>query len=158
MAKKAKLGEQEVSNGGELAGLDINFQPAGSTTKYPWDTWFNGTPVVISFGRDYGTTIGTQGKKVLTNHMFPQIKTAARHRYKIVSVLRASRAADHIKERLTELGYKDLKDTLILQGRDMMADERAAEDAKRAEEKVRKAELAAAGAEDVVSEDEADAA
>lgn len=100
-------------------GKEFTFRTGGSTaSKYPWDEWFNGDLLLLEKGTDYA---------VNTDAMGPKIKTAARRRYKIVQV--SKRDADNNK----------LEDSLIIKGRDMMADERQAEDLRRAEDKAARA-------------------
>lgn len=118
-------------------GAEFNFARKATGTKYPWDEWFNGDLLMIerSVGpeNEKGTIeVPTEAKDygVPTDAMGPKIKTAARRRYKVCDISRVD--AD---------GQK-LTNALIIQARDMTADERLAEDQKRAEEK------AAAAADD----------
>ena len=101
-----------------------------SVSKYPWDDILNGTKNVICQGEDYDLP---------TENMPPKIKTAARRRYKTVKISNRS----HTGERLDNM--------LIVQAFDMDADQRAAEDIKRAEEKA-----ARAAAKDAESEADSD--
>lgn len=153
MAKAVKLGKGVASSD---SGLEVLTIPEGTQlpisngktgTKYPWEKWFSGSALVIRKGRDYN---------VLTAHMFPKIKTAARKRYKICIV--------QSRDLLGLLGEKGAKldNALIIMARDMMADEVIAEDKKRTEEKVRREELdaeklAAGEAPTEPTEDEVDA-
>lgn len=103
-------------------GVDVKkfeFKPASAKSKYPWDAMFNGDLNVLVKGEDYD---------VDTAHMIPKLKTAARRRYKIVEVS----TRDHKGDKL--------EDMLIIRARDMNEQERADEDAKRAQEKVNRAE------------------
>ncbi len=122
MAKPVKLKQ----------GREFAFRSAagtGAVSKYPWDEWFSGDllmlekDVTASDGkihkRDFGVDIDT---------MPPKIKTAARRRYKVVQI-----------SRLDADGNK-LVESLIIRARDMTAEERQAEDLKRAEEKAAKQE------------------
>lgn len=98
----------------------------GAGSKYKWDEIFNGEANLITKGDDY--TVDTLA-------MPPKIKTAARRRYKVAEVF--SKDPDGNK----------LTDALIVIARDMTADERQAEDVKRAEEKAKRAEANGDGEE-----------
>jgi len=106
-------------------GKTFEFKKAsgGGEPKYPWDAMFTGDLVLIEKGTDY---------TVETDDMPPKIKTAARKRYKIVSISKI----DHDGNKLV--------DSLIVQARPMTDEERVVEDAKRAQEKIAKAERKAA--------------
>lgn len=137
MASKVKLKKNQ----------EFNFATAATGTKYPWDEWFNGDLLMIerSVGKenDKGTIIEATEQKdynVPNDAMPPKIKTAARRRYKVCEISR--RDADGNK----------LKDALIIRARDMTAEEKAAEDLLRAEEKAKAAEA------DATDEGEDDAA
>lgn len=102
----------------------------GSTTKYPWDQWFNGDLLMLERSEGPENAKGTidvptvaKDYGVPTDAMLPKIKTAARNRYKVCEISRKD--AD---------GHR-LKDALIIRGRDMTPSERIAEDEHRAEEK-----------------------
>ena len=103
------------------AGIDakkFEFKPATSAqSKYKWDEIFNGEKNVLCKGDDY---------TVETDAMAPKIKTAARRRYKKVSIS----ARDHDGNKLTDM--------LIVQARDMTPEEVVIEDAKRTEEKAKR--------------------
>lgn len=101
------------------------------TSKYPWDTIFDGNPNVITKGEDY---------TVETDAMGPKIKTAARRRYKTVEIF----TKDPDGNKLT--------DQLIVIASDMTPEQRQAEDVKRAEEKAKRQ---AAGQEEPTAEEEA---
>ena len=113
-------------------GKTFEFKKAtGAGSKYNWDAMFTGDLVLISKGTDDQLKTGDCDYTVAEDAMIPKIKTAARRRYKVVSVSRV----DHQGNKLV--------DSLILQARDMTADERTAEDQKRAEEKIARAEARA---------------
>lgn len=111
----------------------------GHSTKYPWDEWFaeseriwqqEGKLYILCRGEgaenDKGTIVSPTkvGDYYVPNDaMPPKIKTAARRRYKIVTVDRVGPDGER------------LKDELVILARDMTAEERTAEDMKRAEEK-----------------------
>lgn len=125
MAKPIKLSK----------GKEFNFGKTGVTTKYPWTEWFNGDLLMIEHSdidSASGAVIAKKDYDVPTDAMPPKIKTAARKRYKICMISRHD--ADGVK----------LNDALIIRARDMTADERQAEDLKRAEEKAALAAAAAA--------------
>ena len=122
MASKVKLGK----------GKEFTFAPAGGgpASKYPWEEWLNGDLLLLerSVGTedDKGTIVNITEKKdyeVATDAMPAKLKTAARRRYKVVQISRR----DYDGNRLDN--------GLIIQARDMTADERQAEDLLRAEEK-----------------------
>lgn len=135
MAKPIKLKKGEEFDFGSASG-------GGGGGKYPWDEWFNGDLWLLE--RSSGTedekgTITTVSDKrdyeVPTDAMPPKIKTAARRRYKICQVSRRDKDGNRLVE------------SLIIRARDMTAEERDAEDLKRAEEKeAKKAEALANGA------------
>lgn len=103
-------------------GIDakkFTFKAVSQASKYPWDAIFDGEIKVLCKGDDY---------TVETDAMIPKIKTAARRRYKVASV--STRGPDGAK----------LTDMIVVQARDMDENEHAVEDAKRAEEKTRRAE------------------
>ncbi len=114
-------------------GQEFTFAPAGggaAQSKYPWDEWLNGGLLLLE--RSTGTeddkgTITTVSEKrdyeVRTDAMPAKLKTASRRRYKVVQISR--RDADGAR----------LVDSLIIQARDMTAEERQAEDILRAEER-----------------------
>ncbi len=111
MAKPVKLKQ----------GKEFTFRAAGGVaSKYPWDEWFNGDLLMLerSHMNEDGNGVKPNGKKdydVETDAMGPKIKVVQ------ISKLDAD-------------GNK-LADALIIKARDMTADERQAEDIKRAEEK-----------------------
>lgn len=107
-------------------GKEINFSSSGGATgKYPWDEWFkvdeDGHGSLLMLEQDEGDT--KKDFDVEVDAMPAKIKTAARRRYKVVQISR--RDADG----------KKLENALIIKARNMTADERAAEDILRAEEK-----------------------
>lgn len=119
-------------------GKSFEFKKATTQSKYAWDEWFkpakhkDGKPVddagtgellMLCHGTDEEVVKGDADYSVDTDAMAPKIKVAARKRYKVVQISR--RDADGNK----------LGDALIIQARDMTADERQTEDVKRAEEK-----------------------
>lgn len=106
MPKQVKLGKNK----------EFTFRSAGGgqASKYPWDAWFNGDLLMLEKGTDFD---------VEAKNMPGKIKSAARRRYKVVQI--SLRDADGNK----------LVDSLIIKSRDMMADERTAEDIRRAEAK-----------------------
>ncbi len=102
----------------------------GFASKYSWDDWFKSDPktgkgqlLQLVKGSDEQVTKKEADYSVETDAMPAKIKTAARKRYKVVRV--STRDADGAK----------LTDGIIIQARDMTAEERTAEDLKRAEEK-----------------------
>ncbi len=107
----------KFAKGKNIDSLRAN-KGGGAGSKYPWDAIFDGNPNVLTKGEDY---------TVATEAMGPKIKTAARRRYKTVEVF--TKDPDGNK----------LEDQLIVIARDMTAEERQAEDVKRAEEKAKRA-------------------
>jgi hypothetical protein len=115
-------------------GKEYTFKTAkAAQSKYPWDEWFNGKLNLIerSVGpeNDKGTIEEpTEAKDygVPTDAMPPKIKVAARRRYKVCQIGR------------TDADGSRLVDALIIRARDMNAEERAAEDLLRAEEKAKR--------------------
>lgn len=113
-------------------GKEFDFGAASSSVsaKYPWDEWFNGSLLMIERSEGPENAKGTievptleKDYGVPTDAMIPKLHTAARRRYKVVQISRK----DH--------DGKKLKDALIIKARDMMFDEKAAEDQLRQEEK-----------------------
>jgi hypothetical protein len=139
MAHKVKLAKNKT--------FEFKSRAVGGTVKYPWDEWFDGNLYLLERHTDGAEnekgTIETpteEGKRdfgVSVNAMVPKLHTAARRRYKVVQI---SRENEH--------GHR-IKGGLIIQARDMTEEERAAEDALRAEEKeaakLRRAEASAEG-------------
>lgn len=126
MAKVVKL------KGGKTAeDLFAQGGGGGGVSKYPWDAWLDGQLQMIE--KDEGDT--KKDFDVETDAMPAKLKTAARRRYKVVQISRK------------DADGKKLENALIIRARDMDADERAAEDITRAEEKeankARRAEAAA---------------
>lgn len=113
----------------------FEFKAAASRAKYPWDTWFDGRIHGLTQAEDF-PDIGD------INHMVPKIRTAAKNRYKTVKV-----QIDKTDE---------TSPMVVLQATDMTTEERAAEDARRAEEKAKR--KAAGQAEQTPEEQEAAAA
>ncbi len=111
---------------------------------YPWSTWLNGQQHLLVEGRDFVPKAKKTGNGLypLVQHMYPKIATAARNAYKVCIVARGSTLDAETQKAIIALGHKPEK-CLIVEARDMMADEVNAENAKREEEKVRAAELAA---------------
>ena len=99
-------------------GKTFEFRTAGAQSKYKWDDMFTGDLILIEKGSDYD---------VSTDAMGPKVKSAARRRYKVVSVSRKDAEG------------KPLGDALILQSRDMTHEEKQAEDLRRAEHKAERA-------------------
>lgn len=119
----------KVDAGKELVGRVGS--SGGFARKYDWDSWFAGDLLLIerSSGgeNDKGTITSIKTKRdyeVPNDGMPPKIKTAARHRYMVCDIYRTN----------PNTGAR-LKDSLLIQGRKMTAEERVAEDALRAEEK-----------------------
>lgn len=126
---------QQVRNNAGMRGVKIHLRDegdriviemrraGGGATKYPWDDWFSGDLLLLEKSTD--------GEKkdfdVDVDFMPPIIKTAARRRYKVCQISRY------------DADGKRLVDSLIIRARDMTADERAAEDLRRAEEKAARA-------------------
>lgn len=135
MAKQVKL----------KGGREFNFAQAtrqGAEAKYPWDEWFNGTLLLLERHEGVENEKGTITEEAATekkdfgvsvNAMVPKLNTAARRRYKVCDISRF------------DADGKRLKDALIIRARDMTQEERAEEDALRAEEKA-KARARRAGA------------
>jgi hypothetical protein len=105
--------------------------------KYPWAEWFCGDLLLLERHTGPENAKGTiedaaatetKDYGVPTNAMHPKIKTAARKRYVVCQV--STRDADGNR----------LVDSLIIRARPMTAEERVAEDMKRAEEKALAAE------------------
>ena len=128
MAKPVKLGKGKTFTFASPKG-------GGQSSKYPWDEWFKGDLLMLE--RSSGTegekgTIETVTDKrdyeVPNEAMPPKIKTAARRRYKVCQISRVDADGNR------------LVDALIIQARDMTAEERVEEDILRAEEKAAKAE------------------
>lgn len=126
MAKQVKLGK----------GKEFVFKAAGGqASRYPWNEWFNGDLLLLERSTVEPTgQLDEKGKpKVRVTHkrdydvetdaMPGKLKGAARRAYKVIQISR--RDADGNK----------LGESLIIRARDMTADERVAEDLKRAEEK-----------------------
>lgn len=124
-------GDDEMAKPVKLKkGAEFNFTKKGTASKYPWNEWFNGDLLMIERSEGPENEKGTievptvaKDYGVPNDAMPPKIKTAARRRYKVCETSRVD--AD---------GQK-LKDAFIIRARDMTADERIAEDLKRAEEK-----------------------
>ncbi len=106
-------------------GKAFEFKKATTTSKYAWDSYFDGNVNMLTKTKvdEAGAVTEAGDYTVETDAMLPKIKTAARRRYKVVQTSRF----DHEGKRL--------EDAIILQARDMNDDEKAAEDLKRAEEK-----------------------
>jgi hypothetical protein len=140
----------------------------GQSAKYPWEEWFavedgtgklgkdkQGNPlhekgqgklliIERSSGKenDKGTVVEVTEKRdyeVPRDAMPPKIKTAARRRYKVVDVYKR----DHTNTTLPNGG-------LLIQARDMTAEEKVAEDILRAEEKAKRAETEGGGDDEEV--------
>jgi hypothetical protein len=115
----------------------------GQASKYPWDEWFSGKLLLLERSDvDADGNPTPSGEKrdfeVERDAMPAKIKTAARKRYKVVQISKK----DHEGQPLPNNG-------LLIKARDMMEDERAAEDLLRAEEKAaRKAGNAPAEAQE----------
>lgn len=129
MAQKVKLAK----------GKEFTFaKSTGAASKYPWDEWFNGDLLLLERSDvDKEGNLTPSGIKrdfeVEVDAMPAKLKTAARRRYKVVQISR--RDADGNK----------LETGIIIKARDMMADEKIAEDVLRAEEKVARKEAKEAG-------------
>lgn len=122
-------------------GEEFSFATTSAVSKYPWDEWFNPDAKLYPSGllllersvggeNDKGTIVDIKEKKdfeVSVDAMVPKIKTAARKKYKVVRVSRRDNKGNKLVE------------SLIISTRDMTAEERAAEDLLRAEEKAAKA-------------------
>lgn len=146
------IGEMDMPKAVKLAkGKKLVASTGGAAiTKYPWNEWFN--PNLKDFPDGYvhleqsageknekGTVDKITEKKdyeVDTDAMPAKIKTAARARYKVVTIFRKD--ADNNK----------LVNSLIIQARDMTAEEKVAEDLLRAEEKAARKEKKAAEGDD----------
>ncbi len=121
MAKQVKL----------KGGKDFVFRTGSAKqSKYPWDQWLNGDLLLLeqSAGekddKDNVTKISEKRDyEVSTDAMPGKLKGVGRRRYKNVQVSRLDANGDK------------LKDALIIRASDMTADERQAEDIRRAEEK-----------------------
>jgi hypothetical protein len=108
---------------------EFTFKTGGGVSKYPWDEWFSGKLLLLERSDvDADGNPTPSGEKrdfeVERDAMPAKLKTAARRRYKVVQVSKR----DHEGNPLPNSG-------LIIKARDMMEDERAAEDLLRAEEK-----------------------
>lgn len=108
-------------------GEEFNFAPArAGGGKYDWDSWFSGELLMLERS-DVDAEGNVTGEKrdyeVPTDSMPPKIKTAARRRYKKVSISRY------------DANRNPLGEAVIIQARDMTPEERQAEDILRAEEK-----------------------
>lgn len=116
----------------------FNFGATGSgAVKYPWGEWFSGELLEIERSvptdepdavNDKGTIVKIKTKgdyEVPTGAMLPKTKTAARARYKVCGMSRVDAKG------------KRLKDSIIIQARDMTPEERIAEDAQRVLDKMR---------------------
>jgi hypothetical protein len=108
---------------------EFTFKSAAAASKYPWDEWFSGKLLLLERSDvDKDGNLTPSGEKrdfeVERDAMPAKIKTAARRRYKVVQISKR----DHEGKPLEH-------DGLIIKARDMMADERQAEDVLRAEEK-----------------------
>lgn len=120
-------------------GKEFHFKAAGGgqPSKYNWDEWFNGSLLMlersvvekdaqgndVKDANDKPVVTEKRDYDVETNFMPGKLKAAARKRYKVVQI-----------SRLDPDGNR-LVDALIIKARDMDANERAAEDLLRAEEK-----------------------
>src|SRR5579859_256308 len=127
---------QTIRNNASARGLRVRLHDAGTeivveviravggATKYPWDEWFGGDLLLL----EKSTDGERKDFDVDVDFMPPTIRTAARRRYKMVQI-----------SRLDADGNK-LADSLIIKARDMTAEERVAEDLRRAEAKAARAE------------------
>ena len=100
-------------------GTEILIEVGRAGGKYPWDEWFSGDLLLLEKStdgekKDFDVDVGI---------MATTIKAVARRRYKIVQISRFD--ADGNK----------LADSLIIKARDMTAEERVAEDRRRAGQK-----------------------
>lgn len=122
MAKQVKLGK----------GREFSFKAAGAqATKYAWDEWFTGDLLMLE--QAVGTGVDEKGNitgvsdpkdfAVSIDAMIPKLKTAGRRRYKVIQVSRY------------DADGKRLVGCLIIKARPMDADERVAEEIRRAEDK-----------------------
>jgi hypothetical protein len=127
-AKETHMKAFKFNKGKSVEDLKKHKGAGGGVSKYKWDAMF-AEPCIITQGDDY---------EVETDAMLPKIKTAARRRYKVVEVYKTDAEGVKLVGRVDKDG-KAIHDQLILIPRDMTPDERTAEDAKRAEEKLAKA-------------------
>lgn len=121
--------------------LPKDFTPRDSQTggglKYPWDDWFNNQPWIIERSDGPESEVGSviEGRETVRRDynvpiegMPPKLKTAARRRYKVFTVLQRTDPAHKDGRKLPNGGY-------CIQTRDMTVAERKEEDALREEEK-----------------------
>src|SRR4051812_38905260 len=113
-------------------GKEFQFRPSnrGGGSRYEWEKWFDGQTWLLeqSLGEknEQGAVVKVTEKRdyEAPNVWMPsKVKLAGRKRYKVVQV-----------SRLDADGQK-LEGAIIIKARDMDADERAAEDLLRAEER-----------------------
>jgi hypothetical protein len=119
---------QQVRNNAALRGVRIRLRDENDSivievrragdggTKYPWDEWFSGDLLLL----EKSTDAEKKDFDVDVDSMPPRIKAAARRRYKIVQIS------------LLDADGNKLADSLIIKARDMTAEERVAEDRRRA--------------------------
>jgi hypothetical protein len=92
----------------------FEFKETRQASKYPWDKLLDGGIYQMTQAEDF-PDVGN------IDHMPPKIKHAARRRYKTVKV---------------QIDRENM--TVVVQAFDMTTEQRAAEDAKRAEEKAKR--------------------
>lgn len=115
---------------------EFHFRPStrGNVSKYNWDEWFDGQTWMLEQSKgekDSTDTVVVVEEKgdydIPTAWMPGKLKLAARKKYKVVQVSRFDANGDK------------LQDAVIIRARDMSEEERAQEDALRAEEEEKKA-------------------
>lgn len=112
-------------------GKEFTFTKTAASGKYPWDAWLNGDLLLLersTFEADGKTVAEKKDFEVDTDAMVAKLKTAAKRRYKVAQV--SKKDAEGAK----------LENALIIKGRDMTAEEKVAEDLRRAEQKAARAE------------------
>lgn len=113
MAKHVKLAK----------GKEFVFAKSGGLSKYPWDQWLNGDLLLLeqSVLDVDGNVTEKRDFDVAVDAMVAKLRTATRRRYKMVQV--SKKDSD---------GQK-IEGGLIIKAHDMTAEQRQAEDVRRAE-------------------------